>query len=181
MSTVVPDSPFLVKAYYEWKPGESDLLSRMFLALKDRRSSGAWTYHAEQFARQRIGELGQRPIWIVPAPSRLETQKDHAYLWGEALAYLMGAEFKPCLARASDSHQRGGDRAERALIEMRLREKYTGTLASSSEALLVFVDDIYTTGATARAAYRALGSPPHFEVWVLAHRSLSCGASGDLL
>lgn len=35
----------------------------------------------------------------------------------------------------------------------------------------IFVDDLVTTGATARAAYEALGQPPDFRIWALFHRS----------
>ena len=34
----------------------------------------------------------------------------------------------------------------------------------------IFADDVITTGATALAAYMALGDPPSFEVWTLACR-----------
>lgn len=175
-------SPFQVRALLTWMPGKSDLLSRLVLSLKKGSAQANWNYYAEIFSRNFAHELlGGRTIVIVPAPSRHPGKKDHAYRWGMALAQALGAEFYPHLKRNSDQHQRGADRGERALIEMHLDENYTGTCRLSADPIWVFVDDVLTTGATARAAHKALGYPQNFEVWVFAHRSLSCGASKDLL
>lgn len=178
---LVSDSPFRVTALYEWKSGESDFMSRLVLAHKGGGARELWGYRAELLAKKRVGALGRRSICIVPAPARKEGDVDHAYMWGECLASVLGASLYPCLRRVSKTHQRGADRGERALVEMKIREKYTDPSGLSAEILWIFVDDVFTTGATARAAYRALGNPPHFEVWVLAYRSLPCGGLKDLL
>ena len=44
---------------------------------------------------------------------------------------------------------------------------------------VIFVDDVITTGATASAAFKALGEASSFQVWVLAEKTLS-GAGVDL-
>ena len=36
---------------------------------------------------------------------------------------------------------------------------------------IVFVDDVYTTGATARAAWKSMGEPPDFSIFCFAERS----------
>jgi len=38
---------------------------------------------------------------------------------------------------------------------------------------VIFVDDVITTGATARAAWLSLGRPERFVVWSLARRLLT--------
>ncbi|WP_374029448.1 hypothetical protein [Bdellovibrio bacteriovorus] len=171
-----------MRSLYRWHPGESDLLSTLILNLKGPGTKSGWNYYANQFMAFMLETLPtNKHIRIVPAPARRANMEDHAYNWGEALAHLIGAEFMPCLRKSTSVHQRGAARGERALLEMELLEKYSDLSTDSTEILWVFVDDILTTGATARAAHKALGSPSHFEVWVFARRSLSCGASKDLL
>lgn len=173
--------PFVCRAQYEWSPGESDLLSRLVLSLKGPRQHQSWEYFAETFARRRLRDLDGRRVHIVPAPPRKLGQVDHAHLWAKALARALGAEFTPCLKRVTGNHQRSGDRGERALAELEIIENSTGSLGLLENTTWIFADDVLTTGSTARAAHKALGSPTHFQAWVLARRSLSCGASKDLL
>lgn len=170
-----------VQALYQWYPGQSDMLSRLVLSLKGSHQKEAWKFYAHELSPRLALTLSpEQRLCIVPAPSQGHT-KDHAFLWGEALAESLGARFMPMLKKTQSRHQRGADRGERALLEMDIIENYTGSVDFSTKTRWILADDIVTTGATAMAAYRALGSPPHFEVWALAHRSLSCGASKDLL
>ncbi len=175
------EAPYPIYALYEWNPGESDVLSTLFLSMKGSRSERKWKNMAPYFSRKRWSdEVCDLPIRFVPAPSS-SGSPDHAYFWGKALAEQFQGELVSCLIKTGKRHQRGASRRQRQRLRIEVDEKYSGLLNESTEVLWVFVDDILTTGSTAHAAYEALGSPPHFEVWVLGRRSLSCGASRYLL
>lgn len=175
------EAPYPIYSFYEWNPGESDVLSTFFLSLKGERSEGTWQQIAPLFAHQRMTrDLPAQQLRIVVAPSS-NGGPDHAYFWGKSIAAHLSAEFVPCLVKSRKRHQRGASRRQRQRLRIEVDEKYSELSKDSTEVLWVFVDDILTTGSTAHAAYEALGSPPHFEVWVLGRRSLSCGASRYLL
>jgi predicted amidophosphoribosyltransferase len=46
------------------------------------------------------------------------------------------------------------------------------------QGVLVFVDDVVTSGATAMAAFMALADPLKFEVWTIANRPKLAAAEG---
>lgn len=169
-----------LKSLYVWSPGDSDLLSRLVTGLKGRNQLKRWDFFAAEFLRQYFPENMYRRLYLVPAPSR-DDREDHAALFAKALAQRLGAVYFPCLLKEHTRSQRSAGRGERFLLELKLDEKNTALPADWAEIQWIFVDDIITTGSTAYAARKALGNPPHFEIWVLAERSLSCGASGDLL
>ena len=172
---------FEVFAAFRWNPGVSDLLSSQLVHLKGHAVYADWNYWAERFVQRRFSRLTEsRQIRIIPAPSSTG-RKDHAYHWAEALARNTGAEFFPCLKKGRAHKQRGASLTDRLSVEVHLDENNSELAMDWGEVLWVFADDIVTTGSTALAAYKALGSPPHFEVWALAKRTLSCGASTDLL
>lgn len=181
---IASSTPFNISTLYRWTPGQSDLLSRLVLSLKGSQSRSAWRYYAQDFIRHYLADLASyQQICVVPAPSRNKS-KDHATLWAEEIAQIIGARVVPCLQKTKESqaaHQRGADRADRSLIEMEIVENNTKSVNLNLRTLWIFADDIVTTGATARAAHIALGRPVHFAVWALAQRGLSCGASRDLL
>ncbi|WP_413292169.1 hypothetical protein ACLSU7_12265 [Bdellovibrio sp. HCB185ZH] len=162
-------------ALFRWNPGTSDLLSVQITGLKGCHQRRDWSYWATRFATRRMLQgLPDRKIIIVPAPSK-NHGKDHAYQWAEALANAVGGEVHCCLRKVSNRHQRGANREKRVEVVLELDENSSVVSEFWSEALWVFADDIVTTGSTALAAFEALGSPPHFETWALAHRTLTCG------
>lgn len=181
-NSAVKMPPMLLRAFYTWYPGQSDLLSKLILALKGQGLKEPWAYYAQLFVNKNFTEISRHQrIIIVPAPPKKQGVQDHAYFWAQGLANASGAEIFPFLKKVSSGHQRGADRGDRALVEMEVTENYSKAVDFSSKTLWIFADDVLTTGATARAAHKALGCPDNFEVWTLAHRSLSCGASKDLL
>ena len=168
---------------YDWESRNSEMLSRLIMALKNGNNRGAWSHLANMFINNHVKYITQlsKAIIFVPAPSRQKIKQDHAYLWCKSLQEGMGGAFWPGLQRLSDQHQRGSGRAERALMRFSVDEKLTWPPMGASEKLWVFVDDIFTTGATARAAYDCLGRPKNFMVWALARRKLACDETLDLL
>lgn len=177
----VYDHGFYVYSLYRWKSGQSDLLSRLIISLKGRGGKVAWKYLANLFVRNNFALLSQiHQIYFVPAPSS-EVNGDHSQLWAESLAALVGGTVIPCLRKIKSQKQRALGRDERSLIELEVYEKNTFEFTPEDQSLWIFVDDIVTTGATARAAHKALGKPDNFMVWALAQRQLSCGESRNLL
>ncbi len=117
-----------------------------------------------RFVHTPLWARDERPVF-VPAPPRGDPLKDHARRLAEALAARFNGEVCPVLRKKrDDSSQRQKTRRERGLIELSAGE------GLKKGAPCVFADDTLTTGATARAAFRALGSPKQFFVFTLAYR-----------
>jgi predicted amidophosphoribosyltransferase len=83
-----------------------------------------------------------------------------------ALSAVTGAPVVPALLLPEGHWQKGLSRVERFAITFELsdRENLIGYRR------LIVVDDVVTTGATAFAAYRALGQPKSCEIWCLMDR-----------
>lgn len=149
---------------YEWAAWSDDTVGVVIHALKSGCREPAWQKLAECWAARTLGETQLSPVF-VPAPSRQGT-RDHARVFAESLAKVWCSRIEDCLLPTSDRAQKRLEAADR--LERKFTTKYLPVV--SSHETLVFVDDVITTGATARAAYSALGRPPEFECWVLANR-----------
>ncbi|WP_413289418.1 ComF family protein [Bdellovibrio sp. HCB337] len=172
-----------MESLFHWIPGRQEVLSSLVMALKGQGSRELWSHYAEVFWRRKLIGLSKvSPILLIPSPSRAG-EEDHAFYFAKALAELSGAELYPCLLRAATKSQRRKSRSERFKLEMGWSAKFTKEDFAKRRIgkHIVFVDDIVTTGATSRAAWKSLGKPRDFAVWSLAQRGLSCGASRELV
>ena len=103
-------------------------------------------------------------VFFVPAPPREEGSLDHARAFAEALAFYFGGEVLLILERKNKNpNQKFKSRKERSLLEFYRKN-------SSKKGTFVFVDDVLTSGSTARAAFRALDRPSQFFIFTLAWR-----------
>ena len=105
-------------------------------------------------------------------------------MFAEALSNLMGGKVIACLAREDGSlQQKNKSRKQRFVVSFQWAENITAEDFRSKieNYRVIFVDDVLTTGSTARSAWKTLGKPKDFAVWTLVQRSLSCGEFEDLL
>jgi len=168
------------RGLFHWNPGESDLLSNLLLALKGPGASKAWDFWSDIFLQvhgRAIGTMDE--IALVAAPARSH-RRDHSILFAEGLSERLGCEnLGRVLLKDRSFHLRGLSRVERE--GQKPFVKVTGWSAPAHRKF-VFVDDIITTGATARAVQQELMFPEGFEAWALALRTRqSCGASSPML
>jgi predicted amidophosphoribosyltransferase len=157
-----------VLSLMNWIPDESRRLSKLIGALKGGSSTEDFEKLAIDFHLRRLslGRISEE-ILFVPAPSKTG-EFDHALSWATALAGAFSGAVAPCLRPTSGNQQKLLKRADRSLVQLESSENF-----SQSTARIVFVDDVVTSGSTARAAYIALGRPQCFEVWSIAYRHLA--------
>ena len=99
-----------------------------------------------------------KKILFVPAPPKVLDEKDHAYELALALSKIWKATLWSPLERVDGGAQKTKDKEARKRVNIRLKKnsKVTRELKKYTEYHILFVDDILTTGSTARAAQKAL-------------------------
>jgi len=165
-----------LKFGFEWSRATDGARKAAVLhALKGRTPKGTWRFFAEQFLIQHFESL-ERDSWIVvPAPPSVPGKADHALLWAECLSETIGGHCLPLLKRSRpELEQKALDRASRQQVTMELADGVSSRRLkqlSRKGWKFVFADDVFTTGATARAAWKALGEPKPFQIWTLSYRA----------
>ena len=151
---------------FDWHNDNYYFLQRFIKSLKQ----GGPFFIFEKLGLESFSRFIHRSLWpkesklvFIPAPPSGKTIKDHAHLFAKSLSFYFGAEMRLLLKKKSKkSQQKSKNKKERSSVEL----LSTGFL--KPEEIIVFVDDVLTTGSTARSAYRALNKPKNFFIFTLA-------------
>lgn len=148
----------------DWTPENDSFIRALLISLKGPRRSLFFKVLAREFfmRAQYISSLKRDyPFTLIPCPSK-NYLKDHGFFWAQALGEQMELPIQWALSH-SESHS---DQKKKNLF-LRGERKFLLTMDECifKNKSLVFVDDVVTSGATAKAAYLALGKPESFMVW----------------
>lgn len=191
---VVEEKPFVSRALYVWTDGPSDkiyahsqtaILRNSILASKGTANREIYRVFAEEMFRRSVAEglWRERRDWIFIVPPSVRIQaidqaRDHASELATQLSNLTGSPFssEPTfqLGPKGVSQQKTKSRKDRESKQFFLSQRMS---TGAKDRLLgapgfLFLDDVIATGATAKAAWTALGKPAAFEAWAIAWRGL---------
>ncbi len=175
-----------VYSLLDWRRSSEEglFLSRLMYCLKGEFRQDGWDLMALRFLSQWTllkeksspvrDSLQKGTVLLVPAPPRFPGQRDHATAFAQGLSEYLDAPIYLGLRKKIPQGswvQKQLGRGQRARLEV----EHQGSPPSylTKEWTVIFVDDLITTGATARAVAAAFRKTEcQFVVWTLARRSL---------
>ena len=114
-----------------------------------------------------LPEKGLLRIIFVPG----QKKAGHSFYLAKALEAFLYPKALVCdvfeVLAPTDSVQKSKKKSERRVKRFHLKKSQSPFLENDK---VILVDDVLTTGATARGVFERLGCPKDFEVWTLAKR-----------
>lgn len=170
----VSDQKFPVYSHFVWNSFSESHLRALIYGLKGGHAGTAIKSFAESFSWN-LGRRFSERLVFIPPPSRSGAE-DHASVWAKHLASVWKAEVwkplnfvsSPGVLPLSQKQRSLQARGEIEFEAVKIAKPFVS-------AKLIFVDDVLTTGSTARAAFKALGEPKGYEAWTLAWRPKLAG------
>lgn len=161
----------------KWNPGESDTLSSLIHILKLNQKE-LWKSLSYEFIKNNNYEFQSDSVLIsLQSTSRMHT---HAQDWGDSLSEWLGCPHIVALKKSGQEllkiNQREKSKIERRGVELVPIVDISNLVSRN----VIFVDDIVTTGATLKAAFKALGRPGRFRCWSMAVRTIGSIAENDV-
>lgn len=177
------DRKLNVRSLFAWRKDGIFALRWLSASLKHKQNPEPWRELAVWMVDAHRPERAPRVLVPVPGSSK---KGNHALGFARAVSEITGWPVLDALEFARDGGlQKRLSRLLRQKREFRLTEK-TRLEGEAPESVgtkytpVVIIDDIVTTGATARAAYHALNRPRNCEVWCILDRR-PCGEDTPLL
>lgn len=144
--------------------GKKPLLQSVIYGLKGGGLRSASSRLASEMLWSWQDRIPREPWTLVPLPPSQPTPTDHAKELAMALAHKLQWPIDLGLSRITKGKQRQKNIKHRQDISLNYR-------GGSRPKRVILVDDVVTTGATAREALKALGHPPLKQLWVLSYRA----------
>lgn len=168
---------------YKWRKDQSPILNALVLSLKKWNWPQTYAAYAQKLIirAQASGFQFTEDTVIIHAPSRAPNKKDHAYQLAVHISLITGSPLQLALKRQCREYLEQKTRTKQGRFSLRFDRNENFTQLNFADKQILFVDDVITTGATARAAYLALGRPKRFHVWVIASRTSLAEEDYDLV
>lgn len=167
-----------IKPVFLWGAGSSKVVRRLLYSLKGGEFPHVFAWLASVH-RARFASLNEGKLALLSPPVSLKWgNSDHASIWTRELCSRTPGAFSysPYLSRDKVSQKTLALSQRKATQKMTFKEPRVRSLSAMSRALkVVFCDDIYSSGETAKSCLKPVGFGKEAEVWCIAYRKSSRG------